>query len=621
MAWSQSRHLAELEARGEAAAFAVEARHVAERPNLAVEGGYLRTNHVDPFVITAPLTPPQVVYPDIPNNYRTRLDLQWPIYTGGRGDALERAARAEQAATGEDLAAARADLKLEITRAFWALVTARETEAVVARSLEAINRQVDDLRSRLASGLIAPNDLSSAQAQASHQRLLALEAANQRAIAEADLRRLTGVRSGRIDARVTEADTRAVAPEGGTLTVTGPPSPLEPGKSVSVPVSTRPERRALEQQAASADARADALHASGRPQIAVGGGYDYARPNPRHFPRSGDWDTSWDVSVNLTWSFWDSGRRAADTGEARANARAARARAEDFDRQATVRDPSSASSSSPRAARRLARLTTRCEPPWTPNASSASAIASALRPAPTFSTRRSHVFRPNSIAHARSRACASQRRAFSEHWANDLPGRRERSSTIEVRHLTRRFGQFVAVDDVSFDVRRGEIFGFLGSNGAGKSTTIRMLCGLLEPTSGSARVGGIDVTSDPEGVKRRIGYMSQRFSLYELLTVDQNIRFFGGVYGLNEAKLAERRRFVIEMAGLAGRESTLARDLAGGWRQRLALGCAILHEPAILFLDEPTGGVDPVSRRQFWRLIDTLRTRRRHGTGDDPLSG
>jgi ABC-2 type transport system ATP-binding protein len=180
------------------------------------------------------------------------------------------------------------------------------------------------------------------------------------------------------------------------------------------------------------------------------------------------------------------------------------------------------------------------------------------------------------------------------------------ANAIEVRHLTRRFGQFVAVDDVSFDVRRGEIFGFLGSNGAGKSTTIRMLCGLLKPSSGSATVGGIDVTRDPEGVKRRIGYMSQRFSLYELLTVDQNIRFFGGVYGLDDSKLAERGRFVIEMAGLAGRESTLARDLAGGWRQRLALGCAILHEPAILFLDEPTGGVDPVSRRQFWRLIDTL---------------
>jgi len=177
---------------------------------------------------------------------------------------------------------------------------------------------------------------------------------------------------------------------------------------------------------------------------------------------------------------------------------------------------------------------------------------------------------------------------------------------IEVRNLTRRFGAFVAVNNLSFDVRRGEIFGFLGSNGAGKSTTIRMLCGLLQPTSGSASVGGIDVSVDPEGVKRRIGYMSQRFSLYELLTVDQNIAFFGGVYGLSPERLSERRRFVLEMAGLTGREDALARDLAGGWRQRLALGCAILHQPSILFLDEPTGGVDPLSRRQFWRLIDVL---------------
>jgi ABC-2 type transport system ATP-binding protein len=177
---------------------------------------------------------------------------------------------------------------------------------------------------------------------------------------------------------------------------------------------------------------------------------------------------------------------------------------------------------------------------------------------------------------------------------------------IEVHQLTRRFGAFVAVDNLSFDVRGGEIFGFLGSNGAGKSTTIRMLCGLLRPTSGTATVGGIDVSRDPEAVKRRIGYMSQRFSLYELLTVDQNIQFFGGVYGLDAARLADRRRFVLDMAGLAGRETALARDLSGGWRQRLALGCAILHEPSILFLDEPTGGVDPLSRRQFWRLIDTL---------------
>ena len=179
-------------------------------------------------------------------------------------------------------------------------------------------------------------------------------------------------------------------------------------------------------------------------------------------------------------------------------------------------------------------------------------------------------------------------------------------NAIVVTNLTKRFGDFVAVDGVSFDVAEGEVFGFLGSNGAGKSTTIRMLCGLLKPTSGIAKVGGIDVGHDPEGVKQRIGYMSQRFSLYEQLTVDENIRFFGGVYGLDRRKIEARRTFVLEMAGLNGRERTKTADLAGGWRQRLALGCAILHEPRIVFLDEPTGGVDALSRREFWRLIDHL---------------
>jgi ABC-2 type transport system ATP-binding protein len=179
-------------------------------------------------------------------------------------------------------------------------------------------------------------------------------------------------------------------------------------------------------------------------------------------------------------------------------------------------------------------------------------------------------------------------------------------SAIGVRGLTRTFGNFVAVDHITFDVARGEIFGFLGANGAGKSTAIRMMCGLLKPTSGTVTVDGIDVTGDPEEVKRRIGYMSQRFSLYEALTVGQNIRFFGALYGLNDDRIAARKQFVLEMAGLAGREHTKARDLAGGWRQRLALGCAILHEPRIVFLDEPTGGVDPVSRRQFWRLIEEM---------------
>jgi ABC-2 type transport system ATP-binding protein len=179
-------------------------------------------------------------------------------------------------------------------------------------------------------------------------------------------------------------------------------------------------------------------------------------------------------------------------------------------------------------------------------------------------------------------------------------------AAISVQALTRRFGAFTAVDRLSFDVQPGEIFGFLGANGAGKSTTIRMLCGLLRPTSGTAVVGGVDVARDPEAVKRRIGYMSQRFSLYERLTVDQNIQFFGGIYGLRGAEFEARRAFVLEMAGLEGRERTLTGALAGGWRQRLALGCAILHKPPIVFLDEPTGGVDPLSRRQFWDLIGEL---------------
>ena len=193
----------------------------------------------------------------------------------------------------------------------------------------------------------------------------------------------------------------------------------------------------------------------------------------------------------------------------------------------------------------------------------------------------------------------SRLRSASAGLPRDSAGR----DAIEVRGLTRRFGQFVAVDNVSFDVQRGEIFGFLGSNGAGKSTTIRMLCGLLRPTSGTAIVGGIDVGRDPEGVKRNIGYMSQRFSLYEKLTVDQNIAFFSGVYGLAADRAASRREFVLDMTGLRGRERSLTGTLSAGWRQRLALGCAVLHEPPIVFLDEPTGGVDPVSRRRFWRLI------------------
>jgi len=180
------------------------------------------------------------------------------------------------------------------------------------------------------------------------------------------------------------------------------------------------------------------------------------------------------------------------------------------------------------------------------------------------------------------------------------------SCAVDVHELTKRFGDFTAVDRVTFTVHPGEIFGFLGPNGAGKTTTIRMLSGLLAPTSGDACVADLDIIAETEAIKQRIGYMSQLFSLYGDLTVDENIAFFAGLYGVAGERLEARRAWVLRMAGLEEHCRQLTGELSLGWKQRLALGCAVLHEPPILFLDEPTSGVDPVSRRNFWELIYSL---------------
>ena len=180
------------------------------------------------------------------------------------------------------------------------------------------------------------------------------------------------------------------------------------------------------------------------------------------------------------------------------------------------------------------------------------------------------------------------------------------SPTLEAIGLVKRFGAFTSVDHVTFDVREGEVFGLLGSNGAGKSTLIRLFCGLLSPTEGTARVLGVDTAQDPVAVRRRIGYMTQRFSLYDDLTVRQNLDFFSGVYGLRGRERKDRIAWALEMAALRGMEDKMVRALPGGWKQRLALACAVLHSPRVLFLDEPTGGVDPLSRRRFWALIDDM---------------
>jgi outer membrane protein TolC len=313
-----SLRVAELQARVDAAAAAEAGREAASRPSLALMGGYTRTNHVDEY--TLPLQPFNPLYPDVPDNYRARVDLQWPIYTAGRTQALTRAAGAERTAAGFDAAAARLDARLEAARAFWALVTATQTENVVQRALDTLDSHLRDLRSRLDQGLIPPNDVLTAEAQRSHQQVLAIEARNLRQVAKADLRRVVGDDSGRdID----------VAPPADSAIASPASTALDTARA------QRPERQALANRIEGARQREVAAEAGAKPQIAVTGGYDFARPNTHIFPRADEWNPSWDASVNVTWSLWDGGRRRAEEAEAVANTRALTARSADFDRQLT----------------------------------------------------------------------------------------------------------------------------------------------------------------------------------------------------------------------------------------------------------------------------------------------
>jgi outer membrane protein len=319
---ANSHRLAELQARRQGAEAVEAGRTAAAMPSVALMGGYTRTNHVEEFGIAQPGQPLRVIYPDIPDNYRTRLDLNWPVYSGGRIGALERAASAELHATGEDLAAAQSDLRLEIARAFWALVSAIETEHVVTRSLDSMAAHVSDLRSRFEQGLIPPNDVLSAEAQESRQRVLAIEARNTRAISEADLRRLIGL------------DTRDRIEPMATLESTATSLGSGAADGLLAQARTgRAEARALANRSEASRAREQAAGAAARPQVGVNAGYDYARPNARIFPRQGTWQDSWDVSVNVKWTLWDGGRRRAEQAEAAAASRAIEARAADFDRQ------------------------------------------------------------------------------------------------------------------------------------------------------------------------------------------------------------------------------------------------------------------------------------------------
>jgi outer membrane protein TolC len=313
-----SHRLAEARARGQAAQEAIALHESAERPVVSALAGYTRTNHVMQFFVPSTLGPPRILYPDVPDNYRTRLDLQWPIYSGGRTDALERVARAEASAIAADLAAATADLRLEVARAFWAVVTARVTADVLEESLTRARVHVADVRQRFTVGLVPPNDLSSAEAQQSRQRMLLIEATNQRDLASAELARLIG-----------ENLLRPIEPDA-QLDLRAPPAiAYEP--LVIEAMAGRPEREALERRIEATESQRDVALTALRPSVSVTGGVDMARPNPRIFPRAARWDDSWDASVNLIWPLWDGGRSRAEAAQASAVATAARSRLAEFD--------------------------------------------------------------------------------------------------------------------------------------------------------------------------------------------------------------------------------------------------------------------------------------------------
>jgi outer membrane protein TolC len=313
-----SHRLAEVRARAAAAGAAVDAREAADRPIVAAQAGYTRTNHVTPFLVPGPGLLPRVLYPDVPDNYRTRLDVQWPIYTGGRSDALVRAAQAEAGAAKAETDVARADLRLEVTRAFWSVVTARATVLVLEQALSRAESNVGDARARLSAGLVPPNEVASAEAQAARQRMLLVEARNLRDVAAADLARLVGADPGhQVEPRATLDEAAAPVPARDRL--------------VAEARAQRRERMAIEQRVVVAQEGRLAAEATRRPQVAVGGGFDYARPNPKIFPRANQWDDSWDAGVSVSWSFWDGGRAAAEMAQASYQGEAARRRLADFD--------------------------------------------------------------------------------------------------------------------------------------------------------------------------------------------------------------------------------------------------------------------------------------------------
>jgi outer membrane protein len=312
-----SHRIGEASARQDAAAADVQSKIAADRPTISLNGGYTRTNHVTPFGFPVN-NPTTIIYPDIPDNWRSRVDLQWPIYTFGRTDSLERAARGDASAAAKDVETARADIKLDATRAFWALATATETVRVVEEALQLVQAHLRDVQNMRQVGLVAPNDVSSVEAHVARERVLLIEARNMRDVAEADLRRVTGIPPETAIALAPDATAPTVGPAGAATLL-------------AEATARRTERQALQARVGALGERRAAAAAGLKPIIALGAGYDYARPNPKIFPRAEKWMDSWDLSVNVSWSIWDFGRVRADVAQVVASKRALEERLAEFD--------------------------------------------------------------------------------------------------------------------------------------------------------------------------------------------------------------------------------------------------------------------------------------------------
>lgn len=335
-AFDESHRLAEWNARVAGAAAAVDTRAAGDRPIVQVLADYTRTNHVDEFGVAVPGGAFRILYPDVPDNYRSRLDVHWPLYSGGRTGALAASARSELAAVADEREAARGDLRFDVTRAYWTLVAARANRATVDEAVRRMEAHLADVRQRLAVGLVAPSDVLTVEAQASRQRLLAIDAQQAELVAEADVRRLVGLDPG-VAIEITTPLETAVAP----------PPPV--GAVIDEARRTRPERRALAARIDAARRRQEAARNATRPIVAIAAGFDYANPNPKIFPREETWQTSWDLSVHVGWTLWNGGRSRAELAEAAAGERAVREQLLEFERllafevEQRVRDLESAS--------------------------------------------------------------------------------------------------------------------------------------------------------------------------------------------------------------------------------------------------------------------------------------